>query len=159
MPFLALFFCLVALVGCAAPYSPPRIVAAATVAPAWPNAHPLPDLSQVRTVAFTGTSMLPLLLPGSTLQVDMSPAAFDRIVPGSFALAYPSARAKERGKSWCHQVCWRVSPGAWQARGTNLLTNPKPDPSYITRDNFVGLVVHVAPPPLPSGERGAHHAH
>jgi hypothetical protein len=90
-----------------------------------------------------GPSMLPVLPEFSVQRVDTSPEAFNRIQLGSIVVFRDPSSPTGRT---CHYVFEKRGPGVWWPRGANKRTNRLPDRVYVTRDNFVGLLLDVSVP-------------
>lgn len=90
-----------------------------------------------------GPSMLPVLPEFSVQRVDTSPQAFNRIQLGSVVVfrdpSSPSGRTS-------HYVFEQRKPGVFWTRGYNRKVCRLPDRVYVTRENFVGLLLDVSVP-------------
>jgi hypothetical protein len=105
----------------------------------------LPITAFCRVERFTarGPSMLPVLPEFSVQEVDTSPEAFDRIQLGSVVVFRdPSSQYGNTS----HYVFEKRAPGVWWTKGANRHTNRMPDKVYVTRENFVGLMLNVSVP-------------
>lgn len=90
-----------------------------------------------------GASMLPVLPLESVQMVDTSPEAFNRIQVGS-VVVFRDPKAPTGLTS--HYVFEQKEPGVWWTKGCNRFTNRMPDHVYVTRENFVGLMLNVSVP-------------
>jgi hypothetical protein len=105
----------------------------------------LPITACCRVIPMTprGPSMLPVLPLESVQLVDTSPEAFDRIQLGSIVVFRdPSSPTG----STSHYVFEKRAPGVWWTKGANRRTNRMPDRIYVTKENFVGLMLNVSVP-------------
>lgn len=81
----------------------------------------------------TGNSMLPLIPIGTHYTV--FPADYDSLQPGQL-VAYVPYFARPKGAYYVHQL--QVKRGDyWVVKGIN---NAKADDSFMTRENFIGIV-------------------
>jgi hypothetical protein len=104
---------------------------------------PITAFCDVVTMTPRGPSMLPVLPLESVQRVDTSPEAFDRIQLGSIVVFRdPNSPSGQT----CHYVFEQRGPGVWWPRGANKRTNRLPDRVYVTRENFVGLLLDVSVP-------------
>ncbi len=94
--------------------------------------------AQTVTMPLWGNSMLPVLPYRSTQKVDVSPAAFAKVRLGSVIVF-----RNNRGHLTSHAVFKAIKPGVWWTRGVN---NKLPDSEYVSKDNFVGVVIGVEAP-------------
>jgi hypothetical protein len=102
---------------------------------------PITGFCDVLTMTPMGPSMLPVLPEFSVQRVDTSPEAFNRIQLGSIVVFRDPSSPTGRT---CHYVFEKRGPGVWWPRGANKRTNRLPDRVYVTRENFVGLLLDVS---------------
>lgn len=87
-----------------------------------------------------GPSMLPVLPEFSVQRVDTSPEAFDRITIGSIVVFRDPSSPTGRTS---HAVFRKMGKNTWWTHGVNKRVCRLPDRVYVTRENFVGLLLDV----------------
>lgn len=104
---------------------------------------PVTGFCRVEQWILRGPSMLPVLPVESVQRVDTSPEAFDRIAYGSIPIfkdpTSPSGYTS-------HAVFKQVKPGVWWTHGVNKKVCRWADSVYVTRENFVGILLDVSVP-------------